>query len=415
MVADVVYYYGEDNNITALFGRKLPDVPPGYNYDFVNPDALLNLLSVKEGRLVTPSGMQYRLLVLDANSRQMSLKVARKIRDLVKAGAVVLGPKPTGTPSLTDNKTEFDAIVAELWGAGNSVKTIGSGKVYPGLSIPQVLSELKIAPDFDYARPQNSPELLYVHRQLPDQEIYWVNNRTDAFQQLEATFRVAGKAAEIWHPETGRSEPASYTIAEGRTRVALDLSPQDAVFVVFSGSAPTATLALSKPKITNLVTVANKWRVSFQPDRGAPTQVTLDKLRSWTEHADPGVKYFSGTGTYHQTIEASRNWFTSGSQLWLDLGEVKDLAEVIVNGKSMGVVWKKPFRVDVTQALKPGKNAVEIKVTNLWVNRLIGDQQPGVTNKITYTTLPFYKADSPLLPSGLMGPVKVVSVSKEGE
>lgn len=109
-------------------------------------------------------------------------------------------------------------------------------------------------------------------------------------------------------------------------------------------------------------------------------------------------------------INASANWFKKDAHLWIELGDVKNLAEVIVNGKSLGIVWKKPFKVDVTGALKPGKNTLEIKVTNLWVNRLIGDKQPGNEKKFTYTTQAFYNADSPLLPSGLLGPVRILSV-----
>jgi len=125
------------------------------------------------------------------------------------------------------------------------------------------------------------------------------------------------------------------------------------------------------------------------------------------------VKYFSGTGAYTKTVDAPADWFRTGAKLWLDLGDVKNIAEVTVNGKALGTVWKAPFRVDVTAALKPGANTLEIRVTNLWVNRLIGDQQPGVTQKLTYTAQQFYRADSPLLPSGLLGPVQVVrSVSK---
>jgi hypothetical protein len=151
--------------------------------------------------------------------------------------------------------------------------------------------------------------------------------------------------------------------------------------------------------------------VAFQPDRGAPPTITLPSLSSWSENADPGVKYFSGTGTYTRTLQAPSTWFQSGTHLWLDLGVVKNLAEVLVNGKSLGVVWKLPFRVDVTAALKPGANEVQIKVTNLWVNRLIGDQQPDAARKYTYTTQAFYRANSPLLPSGLLGPVQVIRIA----
>ena len=408
-VADIIYYYGEDNNITALFGNKLPDVPKGYNFDFVNADALLNLLSVKNKQIVTPSGMQYNLLALDSNSMQMRLEVVKKIRDLVKAGAVIVGPKPTGTPSLSDDKAAFDAIVNELWGDENSVKTFGNGKVFTGQSIQQALDALKITSDFEYTKPQSNTELLYVHRKSPTQEFYWINNRNDRVENVEASFRVAGKIVEIWHPETGKIEQASYAFADGRTKVPLHLEPNDAVFVVFKDKTTKSARTIAQPKETQLSAIEGNWNLKFQKDLGAPAEITVDKLASWTDNADAGVKYFSGTGTYSKMINAPASWFKKDAHLWIELGDVKNLAEVIVNGKSLGIVWKKPFRVDVTGALKPGNNTLEIKVTNLWVNRLIGDQQPGIEKKYTYTTMAFYNANSPLLPSGLLGPVRILS------
>ncbi|MFV8341020.1 glycosyl hydrolase [Flavobacterium sp. XS2P39] len=409
-VADIIYYYGEDNNITSLFGKKQPNIPVGYNYDFVNADALLNVLSVKDGQIVTPSGMHYKVLALDANSQQMTLKVAVKISELVKAGATVVGPKPIGTPSLNDDQAAFNSIVSELWGADNTVKSIGNGKVYTGESIEKVLTALQVKPDFEYTKPQADTQLLYVHRQLPEQELYWVNNRNARTEDLEATFRVTGKTVEIWHPETGKTEPASYSFADGRTKVSLHLEPNDAVFVVFKEN--TAKTAQIVPAVTEtkLAALEGNWNLSFQKERGAPSNVSVDKLNSWTESSDAGVKYFSGTGTYSKTIEAPKSWFKNAGQLWIDLGDVKNIAEVIVNGKVIGTVWKKPFRVDATGILKPGKNTIEIKVTNLWVNRLIGDAQPDAVTKITYTTMPFYKADAPLLPSGLLSTVTVLAV-----
>jgi len=269
-----------------------------------------------------------------------------------------------------------------------------------------------VTPDFEYTKPQTNTNLLFVHRKLTDSEFYWVNNRNDHVENLEGTFRVDGKIPEVWHPETGKMEPASYHIADGRTTVLLHLEPNDAVFVVFREATDELSWTLPQQVETKLATIEGPWNISFQPDRGAPSQITFEKLVPWSEHPDPGVKYFSGTGTYTKTIQAPADWFDAGTQLWIDLGGVKNLAEVVVNGKTLCIAWKKPFRVDATGVLKPGENTLEFRITNLWVNRLIGDQQPNITKKYTYTTQAFYQANSPLLPSGLLGPVQIVSVSE---
>jgi len=181
------------------------------------------------------------------------------------------------------------------------------------------------------------------------------------------------------------------------------------VFVVFRKPADQQNIPV--PVETAIAAIEGPWDVGFQPDRGAPQKITLSELSSWAENADIGVKYFSGTGTYTKTIQAPADWFSGRSRLWLDLGSVKNLAEVMVNGKSLGIVWKAPFRIDVTDALRPGTNALEIRVTNLWVNRLIGDAQPHVAKKYTYTTQQFYRANSPLAPSGLLGPVRILKAA----
>lgn len=402
-VADVVYFYGEDNNITGLFGHKLPDMPKGYNFDFINPDALINLLSVKDGKLVTPSGMSYRLLVIDSNAREMSLPVLRKIAQLAKAGAVISGVKPEVDPSLKDDEKEFQRLVSETWKAPN---------VHTGKTVGEVLVSLNVQPDFAYDKTQTSPELLYVHRKTSDADIYWVNSRKSEAEDFEATFRVSGKVPELWFPETGKTEPLSYRIANGVTTVKLHTEPADAFFVVFQKAAVKTAVELPAMAIKELATISGPWKVSFQKDRGAPASTQLNELSSWTANPDLSIKYFSGTGTYTKTLMAPSTWFAKGTEVWLNLGDVKNMAEVIVNDKSLGVLWKTPFRINVTGALKPGANYIEIKVTNLWVNRLIGDQQPDVKQKITYTTMPFYNAKSPLLPSGLLGPVKIFSVKR---
>jgi hypothetical protein len=401
--ADIIYYYGEDSNITALFPGKLPDIPAGYNFDFVNADALKNGLTVTDGKITTTTGMSYRLLALDPNSQHMSLGVLRKIRELVKAGAIVVGPKPVESPSLADNQAEFRAIADEVWGP-----SIGKGKVYGGQTIAQALDVLQVAPDFAYTKPQQDTSLRFVHRKLADGDVYWVSNTNDRPEILEATFRVQGKDPELWHADTGVVEPAPYSIANGRTTVPLRLDPNDAVFVVFRKAATEPSRTLPVPAESALTSITGAWDVAFQPDRGAPARISLDSLSSWSDNPDPGVKYFSGTATYTKTIQAPADCFKAGTKLWLDLGDVKNIAQVTVNGTPFGILWKTPFRVDVTSALKAGANALEIKVTNLWVNRLIGDQQPNVSKKYTYTAMQFYRADSPLLPSGLLGPVLIV-------
>jgi len=411
-VADIVYYYGEDNNITALFGNQLPDIPEGYNYDFINTEALLNLLSVNKGLIKTPSGMSYRLMANDLNARYVPLAVLRKIRDLVNSGMVIVGPRPISSPSLADDQDEFQTIVEQLWGSGTGEQSFGKGKVYADQTIAEVLAALKVEPDFEYTKPQPGTNLLYVHRKLANGDIYWVNNRNSRIEDLEATFRVEGKAPELWHPETGKIEPVSYNIANGCTKIPLHLESHDAIFVVFRNNTEVLSFTIPQPVEMKLAIIEGPWDVSFQPNRGAPAQITLEELASWSDHPDPGVKYFSGTGTYTKTIDVPADWFDTGAQLWIDLGNVKNLAEIIINGKNLGIVWKKPFRVDVTESLQPGNNTLEFRITNLWVNRLIGDQQPDITQKYTYTTQAFYQADSPLLPSGLLGPVEILSVSK---
>jgi hypothetical protein len=404
-VADILYYYGEDSNVTALFGEKMPDIPAGYRLDFASSDVLLNRVAVKDGRIVTPTGMSYRLLALDANSQHMSLAVLRKIRELVEAGAVVAGPKPIDSPSLADDQAAFRAVADDLWGRG-----VGKGRVFGRETVAQALEAIGAPPDFSYTRPKEDTSLAFVHRALADGDVYWVVNRNTRPENVETSFRVTGKEPELWHAETGFTEPASYLIADGRTVVPLRLAPDDAVFVVFRKPAAAPARALPDPVETELAKIAGPWTVAFQPGRGAPASALFETLSSWSKSADPGIKYFSGTATYSVGFDVPAHWFVSGARLWLDLGDVKNLAEVKVNGQPLGVVWKTPFRVDATEALKPGPNSLEIKVANLWVNRLIGDKQPGVTKPYTYTAVEFYKSDSPLLPSGLLGPVRIVGV-----
>lgn len=408
-VADVLYYYGEDSNVTGLFSDKGPDVPEGYALDYASSDVVLNRIDVTNGRITTSSGMSYRLLVLDDNAVHLPLNVLKKIRQLVYAGAVVVGPKPTDSPSNSDDQAAFASIADQLWGHGNGTRRVGKGQVFAGQSAADALRALGVRPDFEHTKPRPDTTVAYFHRKISDGDIYFVHNRRDRAENVKGTFRVSGRAPELWDAVTGEIRPATYNVAGGRTTVPLNLDPTASVFVVFRkpGSAYGGTTLQVTP--TPVETIAGSWTVAFQPNRGAPANVTFDKLSAWNEHSDPGVKYFSGTATYRKTIQAPAEWFATGAKLMLDLGSVKNIAAVTVNGKSAGVLWTPPFRADITGALRPGSNTLEIEVTNLWHNRLIGDLQPTATKKYAWTSLNVLRADSALLPSGLLGPVRVLS------
>jgi len=221
---------------------------------------------------------------------------------------------------------------------------------------------------------------------------------------LQATFRVDGKEAELWHPETGSTEPASFTAAAGRTTVPLQLEPWGTVFVVFAKPTGVKSRTVPVGSEEKLATVDGPWSVTFEAGRGAPGSISMATLSDWSKSADPGVKYFSGTGTYTKSVRAAADWFKEGKRLWIDLGDVKNIAVVTVNGKKVGESWHAPYRLDVTAELRPGENEIKIEVVDSWVNRLIGDEQPGAT-RITFTDVKPYKASSPLTSAGLLGPV----------
>ena len=406
-VADIGYFYGEDSNVTALFAQKAPNVPSGYNFDFINADTLLTALQVEDGSIATPGGMHYRVLALDPNAQHMSLPVLRRLAELVSAGAMVVGERPLDTPSLADDAQEFGRLVIALWGSADGKHEYGKGAVFSGQALEAVLSLVGVAPDFRVEAPSGT-DLRFVHRKLTGAEVYFVDNHQNQRTQSTISFRVNGKLPELWHADTGAHEAISYRMDQGRTQVSLTLDAHETAFIVFRKDTAIAEHTVPRKSETAVITVANSWQVKFPGGRGAPTETRATALNSWSDDPDKGIRYFSGTATYTTMLTALPKWFAAADRLWLDLGGVRNIAQVRVNGKDLGIVWKAPFRVDVTKALKPGTNRLEVKVTNLWVNRLIGDAQPDATDKYTFTTQAFYKADSPLLPSGLLGPVRLL-------
>jgi hypothetical protein len=410
--ADILYFYGEDSNLTAIFADHSPAIPEGYAFDYVNADALIHEISAGPGVLTTHSGMTYRVLALDPRSEHMSLPVLEAIAQLVENGAIVAGAKPVDDPSLADDAARFHKLADKLFGDGSGTHRVGKGTVYAGQSLSQVLAALQLPPDFKYTHPLSDTDILFVHRKLPDGDLYYIDNRNPRAESVDATFRIQGKAPELWHPDTGASEPAAYSTTSGLTTVPLSLEPYGTVFVVFRKSASVTTRSLPRETQRLLSGVEGPWIVSFPSGWGAPTEAKFDQLSSWSLSSDEGIRYFSGTATYTKIIDAPQGWFQPGAHLWIDLGDVENLADITVNDKHIGIAWKPPFRADITAALHAGANQLSIRVTDLWPNRIIGDQQPNA-HQYTFSTFHPYNAQSHLLPSGLLGPVQIWSTTTQ--
>jgi hypothetical protein len=654
-IQDAAYFDGQSAPVERRDGD--PALPEGYDFDAVDSDVLLHGATVQNGRLTLASGANYGVLVLPPDDINMTPEMLDCIRKLVREGATVVGPRPEHSPSLDDYPScdrQARKMAHELWGNCNGTTVMehkyGKGEIVWGKSLADVFSEQNLKPDFAFHSDDPATSLVYTHRVAGDADIYFVSNQRQQFDSAECTFRVSGKAPELWDAETGTIRPAPIWHEEnGRTCVSLEFDPAGSVFVVFrnepnrdhlvsaefhgtksaepsrppdlrilrarygyfaasqtwsditgkvkslvaggthvvpanndfagddpapdvpkrlrvqyslNGSDKTVEVnegeSLTLPQSVTViqalygeldttnrfvdltqklasrvkngrlsVTADNKlagsdpadlvpkelradysldgvvkhitvaendtfvlppessighapqfevqmnadgspvvkiwdngsvslatdgkmfrveatdvpapqevsgpWNLSFPPNWGAPPSVTLDKLISWTDSTDDGVRYFSGTATYEKEIEIPADRLASGRELWLDLGEVKDFAEVSLNGRDYGVLWKPPFRLNITDTAKPGMNKLIVKITNLWPNRLIGDEQlpsdrewngkklkawpqwllagkPSPTGRFTFTTWHHYTKDSPLLESGLIGPVMLQTV-----
>lgn len=560
-----------------------PEAPPqgpgdhkrgSYNWDECTAHEVITRMSVKEGRIMLPDGMSYRVLALPW-SQSMTPGLLRKVKELVQAGATVLGPKPSASPSLSgfpQCDDEVKQLAAELWGNtnGDSVKEhrVGSGRVIWSDAPEKTLADSGVPADFSSRQP-----LRFIHRRTDSAEIYFVANPQPHEFTTPCSFRVTGKAPEFWWPDTGRMEPAAmWQELDGVTHVVVPFAPSGSVFVVFRERArpldavvlvkrdgkpilsaspeppmkivvrkarygvlddPTRTrdvrekvqrlvdtgessfrvarmaegddpavnvvktleldttlngephqLTGTDPELINLVPatappwsilavrggkngralletaqpgeyelmtagrrtrrvtipvglpeseVSGPWRVRFAPNGGAPAEVRFDRLLSWSRHGDTGVKYFSGEATYRATFVANPQSAIRNLKWYLNLGRVEVMAEVKLNGKALGVLWQPPFRVEVTEALKRGQNELEVKVVNLWPNRLIGDEQlpedsernpdgtlkqwpqwlldgqPSPTGRFTFTNWRLWKQNDALLESGLLGPVQLLA------
>jgi hypothetical protein len=482
---------------SALCGD--PPGPAGAAFDGCPPETLLASAAVKDGRIVFPDGMSYRVLVLPERET-MTPGLLRKVRDLVAAGATVIGPRPRKSPSLSgypECDAEIERLAAEVWGDCDGQKTMehafGLGRILwvrgpdgatlnksgdlrtsapadaasPGASSPAyptwsvgappldepaqygdfavvtaALDRMSVPPDFASGVP-----LRWIHRRDGGTEIYFVVNPEARSIETTAVFRVSGLGPEIWDPLEGTSRRLSgYSVTDGRTSVRLKLEPRQSYFVIFRepaspapGSDPGSSAAgLDFPALSEVATLEGPWDVSFDPAWGGPERITFPSLDDWSLRPENGIKHYSGQAVYHKTFDLPPDAATAGGSLrrvWLDLGTVKAIASVRLNGRDIGVVWCDPWRAEITDDVKQGGNRLEVRVANLWPNRLIGDEReppdaeygPGgnlarwpswllesrprpSSGRFTFATWKHYTKDSPLLPSGLLGPVRILGL-----
>ncbi len=416
-VADCLYYQGDHvPNLRRLKEDDPAGVLPGYDYDSVSEEILLEQTAVSDGCIRLDSGMQYRLLVLP-DHKILSLAALKKIKELVYNGAIVSGHKPVKTVSLTDYPQcdrEFTELADQVWGLDNKPTgeySFGKGRVIWGYTGHQALLHKGIKPDLEIQINKSAKNFDYIHYTIKDTDMYFVCNQTNQTQDVNCTFRVAGRQPELWNPLNGDiREAKAFKQADRRTEIPLHLAPFGSCFVVFHKLIPTnqqGSAATNAPKLQTIYTIEGPWDVHFEPAWGGPQSVTFDTLISWAARPDPNVRGYSGKAMYKKIFDFALKLDDQNSCL-LDLGDVKDvgIAAVRLNGKELGVMWTKPFQVDISGVLKAGQNELEIAVVNSWRNRLLADQKLPADERMTRTNIQV-KPDWRPLDSGLLGPVQI--------
>ncbi len=463
-VGDVLFYNG-DWAPNVVPGKNVnPSLGKGYDYDVCNAEVLLTRLTVQNGRIVLPDGMNYAVLSLPEKDF-MPVEVIQKLKSLVEAGATVIGTLPTHDPGLRNYPhcdLEVQSIASQLWGAidGKSIteNKFGKGRVIFGKTIREVLLSKEIYPDFEVAD-QNldlfptyphleteesvkgqftvfermhylpldakisydskSTFIDFIHRSTPEAEVYFLANRKNKKEVINAMFRVTGRKPELWNPVTGEKlNLPEWKEENGRTIIPLVFNEYDAYFIAFPIQKSEGLVVRSKNFDTpqTVLEITGGWEVQFDKEWFYPVtgltkeqsegKVHFDNLQDWTQFTEQAIKYYSGTAVYSKTFQM-KNDVATVSPLYLDLGQVSISAKVVLNGKELGVVWRKPFRVDISKAVKKGNNELRVEVVNLWPNRLIGDEKLPEDQKKTRTNMRVHKANATLFSSGLVGPVTI--------
>ena len=470
-VNDLLYYYGDNvPNFVRLKRDDPAKVLPGYDYDVTSTDALLQRMVVKNGVIKTPEGINYKALALP-RSRIFPLEVLKLAEKYLQNGGTLIGERPLRSQGIvpSEETLQFQTIAGSLWSdcekTAEKHVAIGKGQLFCMANAHDALGTMRVLPDMEERGSNNGGALDYVHRRDGETEIYFIRNTLNKAVQTAVLLRVKGGQPEMFHADTGEVEKTLLfsTTSDGRTMLPISLEPHGSIFVVLRPGAALRTVtsierdgsllySIDHPEKTSLlhginvtsdgtgtvlstsgpgryrltfsdgknsevtigamktINVPGPWTLTFPPDWGAPSQVQMNQLSSWTNSPDPGVRYFSGRATYKTVLYMTKEQATSVAPADLNLGEVHEVAAVRINGKAVAILWKQPYAARIDGLLQAGANTIEVDVTNLWPNRLIGDAQRPDGKHYTWTNIRKYMKDSPLLPSGMLGPVTVVPV-----
>ena len=454
-LADVGFLFHDD--IRYNFSSGMVTLPPGYDYQIVYPESLVGA-KVEDGDIVLSCGMRFKVLVI-ADDSKMNLGTLKLLSDLVRSGATLSGQPPVGIPSGYNwnekEQAEFDALVDRMWsgldGKVQYVKNYGKGVIYRVKRASDVVGRMGFTPDVGYGEADVKNTIYHIHRMSPQEDIYFLVNQSERSLPLELSFRVTGHIPEIWDPVTGQvGEAPVYEVGKETTSVKYEFAPYGSVFVVFREKLPAGVTAKGKDYrasvLQSTMMLDKDWTIRFADKRQKiEDPVKTDALFLWNENKDERIMHYSGTGIYTTTFTVDAGRLAGTGSVRLDLGsELYDIASVTLNGKSLGTVWTKPYVIDITEEVRAGENRLEIRVANTWINRVIGDealpddaeyqmsgskftigraarlpewaygakQMPADRERVTYATWKHYDANSPLVPSGMPGPVKVEFYSK---
>jgi hypothetical protein len=463
-VADACYFQGEwvPSFVPAKWLMD-PSLPEGYDCDVINAEILVDKARVNDqGELILPGGISYRYLVLNQGGRwqnppgsifnkpdegplirewpdiasgkplAISPATMRRILELVKGGLTLVGPAPDraiGLRGFPASDRELKSLTDSLWGADpgpSGVRNMGRGRVIWGKTLHEILKDDGLLPDLAYIEDEETTVLPlpvetssrmpdpcgfdWIHRQAEGVDYYYVANLRNTEAGAEFIFRQQDQQPELWDPFNGETRDLmEYTITgDGRIALPLRFAPRQSYFIVFRKPLKTKPdqPIPNFPDTEEMLPLSGEWSLAFDPDLGGPADTVFEQLSDWSSSKDERIRFYSGKARYIKAFQLKRSMFNrkSNARILLDLGRVEVMARVYLNGQDLGILWTPPWQVDISSALKPGKNRLEIEVVNLWRNRMIGDRERPENERITRTNVEV-KPEEEVFPSGLIGPV----------